>query len=403
MRGPTEVGIYGLEATDVRLGSKIKPMATEKRRALVLSGGGARGAYQVGVLKGISEICKTHHVDPDFKIYSGISAGSINAAYMATYADDFHLGVSQLVEMWSKITSDQVFASDVMHMGKIAFQWMGELSLGALVGTTLGKALLDTTPLIKLINDNLNLERIEKHVDSGKLYALAVTSTDYGTSNSVTFVQGDSSIKDWKRTRRLSKKTKLTTQHIMGSSAIPLLFPPAAVGQKFFGDGCVRNNSPCAPSIYLGADALFVVGVRMSKETSYDKAAAKSTLAPSVARVLNVLLNAILLDGIETDVEHLHRMNKLLDHFPGENQANYRKVDALLTSPSGDIGELAIAKSKNLPTTVRYLLKGLGKIEDAGELVSYLLFDKEFCGQLIEMGCRDAHTQEAQILQFFKN
>lgn len=378
-------------------------MSNTKKRALILSGGGARGAYQVGVLKGISEICKKNGVDPDFKIYSGISAGSINAAYMATYADDFHLGVSQLVSMWSKITSEQVFASDILHMGKIAFQWMGELSLGALVGTTLGKALLDTTPLIKLLGDNLDLERIDKHIQSGALHALAVTSTDYSTSNSITFVQGHPDIKDWQRTRRMSKKTKLTIQHIMGSSAIPLLFPPAAIGQKFFGDGCVRNNSPCAPSIYLGADSLFVVGVRMSKETSYDKASARSTLAPSVARVLNVLLNAILLDGIETDVEHLHRMNKLLEQVPGENQANYRKVDALLTSPSGDIGELAIAKSKNLPTTIRYLLKGLGKIEDAGEIVSYLLFDTEFCCRLIDMGYNDACAQEAQIANFFKS
>lgn len=375
---------------------------TKKKRALVLSGGGARGAYQVGVLKGISEVCSKNGIKPDFKIYSGISAGAINGAYMATHADDFHLGVSQLVHMWSNLSSEQVIASDVMHMGKIAFQWMGELSLGAMMGTTLGKALLDTAPLLKLLNNKLKFEHIEKHIENGDLYALAVTATDYGTSNSVTFIQGHPEIKNWERTRRISKSAQLTTQHVMASSAIPLLFPPTLVGQKFFGDGCVRNNSPCAPSIYMGADALMVIGVRMQKPTRYDQLSASSTLPPSVARVLNVLLNAVLLDGIETDVEHLHRMNKLLERLPEQASGSYRKVDAVLISPSSDIGELAIQKSKNLPKTIRYLLKGLGKIEDAGEIVSYLLFDPEFCSELIDTGCKDAVAQEQDIINFFK-
>lgn len=374
-----------------------------QKKALVLSGGGARGAYQVGVLQGIAEICKEHQIKTDFKIYTGISAGAINAAFMSTYADDFEDGVRRLVHLWSNLTSEQIIASDMVHMGKIAFQWMGELSLGALMGTTNGKALLDTTPLAQLIQSQIQFERIDQHITSGALEAVALTTTDYNTSNSVTFIQGIESLKNWERTRRVSKKTKLSAQHVMASSAIPLLFPPAIVGQKFYGDGCVRNNSPCAPSIYMGADALLVIGVRMKRNSQYDQASANSTTPPSVARVLNVLLNAVMLDGIEADVEHLQRMNRLLEHVPSSKEANYRPVHALLISPSADIGALAISHAKNLPKTIRYLLKGLGKIEDAGEVVSYLLFDPEFCTQLIKMGTRDAIQQTEEILHFFKN
>lgn len=369
----------------------------KNNRALVLSGGGARGAYQVGVLKGLSQICKEKNISDPFQIYSGISAGAINVAYLASHADNFHYGVEKLVDLWGQLRSEQVIATDMLRMGRIAARWLGELSLGALVGSTPGRALLDTAPLGKLLRDHLDFSSIPTHIQNGALRALAITATDYSTSNSVTFVQGHEDIKDWQRLRRRSQKTIISHEHIMASSAIPLLFPPVSLGNRFYGDGCVRNNSPCAPSIYLGADNLFVIGVRHQTPTPNTSSAA----TPSVAKIVNVLLNAVLLDGIEMDVEHLHRMNKLLKAHEGEYKASYRTVDAQLISPSQDIGRMALQKEKKLPGVLRYLLKGLGRVEDASEIISYLLFDSSFCTELMSLGYQDAISHREQIETFF--
>lgn len=373
-----------------------------KKKAIVLSGGGARGAYQVGVLKAISELSRRHGIDPKVNIYTGISAGAINATCMATHADDFHKGVEKLERLWSQITSDQVFSSDASHLGKIAIKWMGDLSWGGLELKAPGSALLDTSPLEKLLADNLSFERIEQNIQSKHLHAVALTATDYHSSNSITFVQGDAAIPMWSKTKRFSKSATLSTSHVMASSAIPLLFPPIAVGQRYFGDGCVRNSSPCAPSIYLGADELLVIGVRLRSKTQEDQKAMGTTRAPSVARLMNVLLNAVLLDGIEMDVERLFRMNDFVGQVPEHLRQglNYRSVEAHLLSPTVDIGELAVQYSRRLPRIIRYLLKGLGRIEDASEIASYLLFDPDFCSELIRVGYRDGLASEGKLLSF---
>jgi NTE family protein len=374
----------------------------KKKRAIVLSGGGARGAYQVGVLKALCEIADQERLPTDISIFTGISAGAINAGYMAAHAHDFHLGVKRLIELWGNLTSDQVFSSDVAHMGKIAFKWMTELPFGAVTGTTPGRSLLDTSPLEKLIKDNLPFEQIQKNIDNGSLYAVAMTATDYGTSNSITFVQGHAEAPSWTKTRRMSKKTVLNHSHVMASSAIPLLFPPVAVGQRYFGDGCVRNSSPCAPSIYLGAEKLLVIGVRMKTLSGSDKRAAVHTEAPSVALVVNVLLNAVLLDGIEMDIERLERMNAFVGQVPQKFQEglSYRAVDADLVSPSQDIGDLALKHSNEMPRLIRYLLKGLGTLDDASETISYLLFSPDFCQKLIAMGYEDGLRDRDKIKAF---
>ena len=188
----------------------------------------------------------------------------------------------------------------------------------------------------------------------------------------------------------------------MASSAIPLLFPPIGVGQRFYGDGCVRNSSPCAPSIYLGGEKLLVIGVRMRTPTGYDKRVETSTKAPSVALVMNVLMNAILLDGIEMDVERLERMNGFVGQVPLQFQEglNYRAVEADMISPSQDIGGLAVKNAHYLPRLIRYLMKGLGSIEDASEITSYLLFDSEFCTKLIDMGYEDGLRESIKLKAF---
>lgn len=373
-----------------------------KKKALVLSGGGARGAYQVGVLKALSEIAQEDKVDPQISIFTGISAGAINATFLAAHADDFHKGVEKLVQFWSQMTSDQVFSSNTSRMGKIAFTWMKELSLGPLTGTTPGRALLDTAPLNKLISDNLPFNKIQKNIDSKHLDAVAITATDYASSLSVTFVQGQPELSDWKKIKRVSRKTHLSSEHILASSSIPMLFPPVAVENSFYGDGCVRNSSPCMPAILLGADALFVIGVRQSGVTMDDQRHAKLERSPSVARVLNVLLNSVLLDGIEIDVDRIQRFNSLTEKIPeaARNSLIYRKLDTHFVCPSRDIGEIALKNANQLPSLLRYLMRGLGTLEDASEIISYLLFDPQFCQTLIQMGYEDGQKNRDQIAAF---
>ncbi|PWU21205.1 MAG: patatin family protein [Bdellovibrio sp.] len=371
-------------------------------KALVLSGGGARGAYQVGVLKALAEIAIELNIKKPFSIYTGISAGAINAAFLAQGADDFPARVEKLVKLWSGIRSDEIFRSDVMSLGKIGFQWMGELSLGGWMGSTHGKSLLDTSPLYHLIERNIDFGRLQGLVDQGELVALALTALNYQTSVTTTFVHGDPKLPDWSRARRRSHKSFIRAEHVMGSSAIPLLFPAVAINGSFYGDGCVRNVAPMSPAIHLHADNLFVIGVRRTTLTADDRRAQHSVHPPSVARVANVLMNAVLLDGIETDMERLARVNGFMQQIPENMQGSltFKKIANTWIHPSDDIGLLASSMSSRLPRLIRYLLKGLGPLDDASEIISYLLFEAEFCQKLIAMGYRDASRQETEIRRF---
>lgn len=373
-----------------------------RKNAVVLSGGGARGAYQVGVLLGLSEILKKHSIPPDIRIISGVSAGAINAAFLASTADDFHAGVARLADLWRMLRSDQVFASDAAHMGKLAITWATELGFGSLTGTTPGKALLDTNPLRQLLTDNLNVEGIRNNLKDGHYDALVLTAVDYASSDSISFVQGKPGTPTWNKSRRQSEKAEIGVGHVMASSAIPLLFPPAQVGDRWFGDGCVRNASPCAPALYLGANRLLVIGVRRQKPAN-ERGGPGEGAAPSVARVLNLLLNAVLLDAVEADVDRLERVNEFIRRTPMDIRASlaYKEAGVATISPSVDIGQIARDLAFRLPRIIRYLLRGLGNLEDANDIISYLLFDPEFCSKLIEIGREDALRNEKELVALF--
>lgn len=371
-----------------------------KKMGLVLSGGGARGAYQVGVLAAIQELCTKSGVTPRFEFLSGVSAGAINASSLASNCDDLKNAIDSLVSLWSQVTAEQVFSTDSLTMGKIGFRWMSELSLGSMMGTTPGRSLLDTSPLRGLIHKNMNYDKVEHNLREGHFTALAITAIDYATSSTVTFIQGRDALASWDKGRKHSERTIISTDHIMASSAIPLLFPPIQVDDRFFGDGAVRNHAPCSPVIYLGAEKLLVIGVRRQGKTAYEERAHQTNLAPSVARVVNTILNGALLDAVEQDIERLHRLNEYARILPPEQhqKIGLRPLDYLFISPSADIGEMAVQKSTRLPRIVRYLMKGLGSLEDASEIISYLLFDPGFCSDLIEIGYRDGLAKKEEVL-----
>ena len=373
-----------------------------KHKALVLSGGGARGAYQVGVLTAIADIATKLKIKIPFSIYTGVSAGAINAAFLASGADDFPSVVRRLATMWSELQPNQVFRTDAVSLGKIGLQWVGELSLGGLSGSTPGRALLDTAPLKDLVRHHLDLAKIQSNIDRNVIRALAITALDYKSSNTITFVQGKDSLEMWERSRRKSERAVIHVENITASSAIPLLFPPIKVEDRYFGDGCLRNQSPLSPALHLGAESLFIIGVRKQGTTEDEVRAIKSPEAPSVARVINVLLNTVMLDSIETDIERLVRINEFLKRVP-ENlheNLNFKKVNHLWIHPSEDIGQIASGMASKLPRIIRYLLKGLGPLEDASEIISYLLFDPSFCKTLINIGYEDGMRNEKGIEEF---
>jgi NTE family protein len=370
-------------------------------KAIVLSGGGARGAYQVGVLKAISDILSEHRLQNPFQILCGVSAGAINAAALASHLDDFPLAAQKLTDLWGHLESEQVFRTDAVSLGRIGLQWMGELSFGGLTGGAPGRALLDTSPLGDLIRNNLDFGGIQKNIAAGVMKALTITALDYRSSETVTFVQGDPALPDWKKTRRHSEKAVIQAEHVLASSAIPILFLPGQVQDRWFGDGCVRNATPLQPALQLGADRIFVIGVRRHQEYM-GVSSPPSGRGPSVGRIINVLMNSILLDGIEVDHERMERINEFVRRVPEpyRDQLNFREVKSLFIHPSEDIGALAAQMSSKLPRIVRYLLKGLGPLEEASELVSYLLFEKEFTTRLIEMGYRDGMNSREEIIAF---
>ena len=373
-----------------------------KKLGLVLSGGGARGAYQAGVLAGIQQIAQDSNFDLQFEYLSGVSAGAINAAAIAADCDNIKTALEKLTLIWRSVQAEQVYSTDSITMGRIGLQWMRELSLGSLTGTTPGRSLLETGPLRNLITKNISFKDIDKNIAEGRLKALAITALNYANSATVTFIQGKSPLPSWDKGRKRSELTALTAEHIMASSAIPLLFPPVHVEGRFFGDGAVRNHAPCSPLIYLGAEKLLIVGVRRQVPTAHERRALTEPTAPSVARVMNTLLNGALLDAIELDVEKLHRLNEFYNSLAAGNplNTNLKFLDYIFISPSADIGELAIQLSHNLPRVVRFLLKGLGSIEDASEITSYLLFSPEFCSRLVDIGIQDTLARRSEIIQF---
>lgn len=367
-----------------------------KKVALILSGGGARGAYQAGVLKGLAEILPEKKESP-FKIISGASAGAINSAKLACDLDSFSNAVEKLNYLWSQIHHDQVFKTDILSLNKF--------SLGMLRGNKNLDSLLDTSPLESLIKKHCDFSKIKKNLDEGIFESLIITANNYLSGSAVSFVQTTNSKLTWKESRRVAKLAQMNEKHVMASSAIPILFPPIEIDNQYYGDGCVRNSTPCSPSIRMGADKIFVIGVRTQLGADVEpEINLNEKKNPSFIRIINTLLNAVLLDSVEQDVHRIQRINKFASQMdPNKPLKDFKNIPALCISPSQDIGQIARQQAHHLPRIIRMTLSTFGSLDEASEILSYLLFDSNFCRKLIEMGYNDAMASRESILNFFEN
>jgi len=336
-------------------------------------------AFRAGVLAGFSDICSEMKIQNPFKDYTGVSAGVINSCVLATHPGSFIEGVEQLKKLWTEIQSEQVYESDVLSLSRIGFRWLSELSLGGMKQTP-GKSLLDTSPLRDLIAKHCTFENIQKKIDRGEINAVGISALDFHTSSTVTFIQGIPEIHLWQRVRRQSPNANIESNPIRASAAITLRFPPIEVDNRFYGDGSIRNYSPCGPAIYMGADRLLAIGVRRHQDLCNTTHTTLPSEIPSAARVASVLLNALMSDGIEFDMERIEHINIGLAKLQQTDRSTLRlrPIEALWISPSKDFSKIAVSKSAELPKMIRYLMRGLGNINESGELTSFLLFEKSY-------------------------
>ncbi len=365
---------------------------------LILSGGGARAAYQVGVLKAIADTLPKHSPNP-FPIICGTSAGAINATALAVYAPQFREAIWRLVHVWGNFHVDQVFKADIRSMSSSMTQWMSSNILGRSNGEPV--ALLDRTPLSQLLNHYLPYNKIQDSIDSGALHGLSITASNYATGNSVAFYQGHESIKPWVQANHIGSPAIINQEHLMASSAIPLIFAPHKLGEDYYGDGSMRQTSPTSPALHMGANKLFIVGVKHEVPFSPLKKRTKSY--PTLGQIGGHVLDSIFLDNITVDLERLERVNKALSQIPNrhipEDSTTMKKVDILFISPSQNLHDIAERHTNLMPRSVRLFMKGLGA---STSLMSYLLFEKAYCRELIALGYHDTMERKEEVMEFME-
>jgi NTE family protein len=368
---------------------------------LIMSGGGARAAYQVGVLRAIAELLPRGTPNP-FPVICGTSAGAINATALAIYAQDMDEATRRLNFVWKNFRVHQVFRSDVRGVMATGLRWLAATVLVGL-GRQNPQALLDRAPLRRLLESYLPCERIQASIDAGLVRALSITASGYNSGESITFYQGVDTITPWKRARRFGAAARITIDHLMASSAIPFVFGAVRINREYFGDGSMRQIAPISPALHLGAERVLVIGVR--QEANVQTPRAEATEYPSLAQIAGHVLNSIFLDSLEADLERLRRINKTVGLLSAqqlqEGGVTLRKIDVLLISPSQDIGRIAAKHAHHLPRPVRFLLRGLGATRRSGaNLLSYLLFERPYCRELIALGYADAMQRRQEILDF---
>lgn len=367
---------------------------------LILPGGGARNAYQAGVLKAIADMLPDGAENP-FPVICGSSSGAINAALLASNAAHFKEGVDRLYGIWANFHVGKVFKTDAWTALKSGFRWMLSFaSIGLYKGQP--RSLLDNSPLREMLESHVRFARIQQAIDAGDLRAVSVTASGYTTGTSVTFYQGIESLVPWKRTRRIGRRTEITINHLMASSAIPVLFPAVKLKDEYFGDGSMRLSAPLSPALHLGANRLLIIGVR-SQGIDAPPGEDVEIPYPSFGHISGYIFDTLFMDSLDADIERMRRINHTVTETKGKEveykDTRLRQIDYLVISPSRDIRDIVEKYVGNFPRSVKILLKGIGALAREGRpLMSYLMFDAPFCKELMEMGYEDGMAAREQIL-----
>lgn len=373
----------------------------KQKIGLILTGGGARAAYQVGVLKAIAEFLPRRAHSP-FQVICGTSAGALNAVTLAVNARHFRKGVNYLFGIWNNSHVSDIYRSDVLGVFVNSVRWLAGLVLSVFGVNRMNRiSLLDNAPLAAFLEQTLPCEKIQESIDAGVLHALSITASGYSSGHSVTFFQGVPGLLPWKRTRRVGMETKIGIEHLLASSAIPFLFPAVHIHREYFGDGSMRQIAPISSALHLGADKVMLMGAWHSDDDEGRRS--RSDEYPTLAHIAGHALDSIFLDGLEVDLERLQRINKTVSLIPEElrQATDMRHIEVLVITPSQPLEKVAERHIDRLPWTIRLLLRAAGVMRRSGaNLVSYLLFDKHYCRALIDLGYQDALKRREEIVKF---
>lgn len=378
------------------------PQPAPQVTGLILSGGGARAAYQTGVLKAVADLWPQPEENP-FQVIVGTSAGAINAVSLACGAMHFKQSIQQLEQVWQNFTTSKVYRTDwpgVLHQA-VRFSRTHLLGLGR---GQVPLALLDNEPLRELLSNELDFSGISLALARRKLRAVGITAFSYQGSESTTFYQSRGTVLPWQRYRRQGVPIRLGLDHLLASASIPLLFPPVRLGNAFYGDGAVRQTAPISPALHLGANRILVIGVNSRLQEQADTRL--QLRAPTLAQISGHLLNSTFTDNLESDLELLQRLNQLGELISPEHhhlQEGLTPVEVLVIQPSQIIDDIAVRHRHQLPSSIRTFLRGPGATRSTGGgVLSYLLFEKDYCAELIELGYQDAIAQKSRLLEFFQ-
>lgn len=372
------------------------------KTALILTGGGARAAYQAGVLAAVADLLPDPTRNP-FPILCGTSAGAFNAATLACQAENFRAAVDSLVAVWRHMRAGQVYRADPVGVGLSGLRWLSLLALGWLLKNP-PRSLLDNSPLRHLLEMHLDFHGIDRAIASGALHAVSITASGYESGESISFFQARGDVETWRRAQRVGSRTRLGISHLLASSAIPFIFPAERIHREYFGDGSMRQLAPISPAIHLGAERILVIGAGRMNEAQQRMS---NGGYPTLAQIAGHALSSIFLDSLAMDIEGMQRINQTLSALPadlGEKaKLGLRPIRTLVISPSKRLDHLAARHAGALPWPVKLLLTGAGAMNRrGGALTSYLLFEQPYTRALIDLGYRDTQARIDEVRAFLE-